>query len=327
MSTFLTTRRMAPALAARVEASVRGKRSAAGDPPGARWSPSRVTMARLGVIAAVVALFGSVVVLRRNDRRDFEAARAVLLDAARAASASLTPEDEGAVARMESWLTRSAGAYEGDFVSDEVKAKGALAAVLTRPTVYVRGTVAQMASSAGIAQAAAASLKDPFLVCLVEPPASRAEGALLAKVRDAYSSSAEQHSPHVRRLREAQVGLPFLLRSWSDKIRGARSSEELDELRRDFEKAPIDGAKQAIKAGLLVFAMDEAGDADGPTELDGERSHLIRVGIVDLAASKVLLRMRRRVDPSWISAAKRPLYASGLDGCALAFDVRESVGR
>ena len=71
--------------------------------------------------------------------------------------------------------------------------------------------------------------------------------------------------------------------------------------------------------------MDEPGEPGGPTELDGERAHAVRIGIVALGPAKVLLRMRKRVDPSWISTAKRPEYASGLDGCKLALDVYESV--
>ena len=76
---------------------------------------------------------------------------------------------------------------------------------------------------------------------------------------------------------------------------------------------------------LLVVAMDEPSDGGGPTELDGERAHAIRIGVVDLAASKILLRIRRLVDPSWISLAKKSEYANGLDSCGLAFDVHESL--
>jgi hypothetical protein len=98
-------------------------------------------------------------------------------------------------------------------------------------------------------------------------------------------------------------------------------------MRDQWSKAPIEGAREAAKAGLLVYAMDEPGEPGGATELDGERAHMVRVGIVDLTAAKVLLRVRRRVDPSGITPAKRSLYASGLDGCGLALDIRESITR
>jgi hypothetical protein len=35
--------------------------------------------------------------------------------------------------------------------------------------------------------------------------------------------------------------------------------------------------------------------------------------------------MRKHVDPEWVSAAKRPMYASTLDGCILAMDVRDAL--
>lgn len=282
-------------------------------------------MARLVLVIAIGAIVWGVVSLHRRDVEDLERTRATLLSAVRAARASLVPEDESAARRAESWLIRSSGTYEGDFIAAELRPPGALAAVLARPAVYVRGALGQMNNSQGIAVAAAISLKDPFLVCLVNPPVSRTETALLAKVRDAYSSAAEQHSPNVRRLRDAQVGLPFLMPPWSDKIRSAKNPEELDLLRSEFEKAPIEGAKRAAKAELLVFAMDEPDDAGAPAELDGERPHFVRVGLVDLVAAKVLLRTRKPMDPSWISVAKRSLYAGGVDGCALAFDARASV--
>jgi hypothetical protein len=46
---------------------------------------------------------------------------------------------------------------------------------------------------------------------------------------------------------------------------------------------------------------------------------------VDLRQRKVLLSLRRRVDPSWISVAARAEYASGIDSCALALDVHAAV--
>ena len=91
------------------------------------------------------------------------------------------------------------------------------------------------------------------------------------------------------------------------------------------QAAPIARAKQAARSELLLVAIDEPGGADGPTELDGERPHPVRVALVDLVANKVLLRARHVVDPSGISPARRAMYAIGLDSCALALEVHEDV--
>jgi len=69
--------------------------------------------------------------------------------------------------------------------------------------------------------------------------------------------------------------------------------------------------------------MDEA-DGTGPTEL-GERAHHVRVGLVDLDKEELLLRLRRHVDPSWITPNVRAEYASGIDAGSLAGDVRAAV--
>ena len=76
----------------------------------------------------------------------------------------------------------------------------------------------------------------------------------------------------------------------------------------------------------MLFAIDEPGEAGVAAELDGERPHQVRIGVVDLAADKVLLRLRRKVDPSWISSNARAEFASGIDSCGLALDVHAAVG-
>ena len=75
------------------------------------------------------------------------------------------------------------------------------------------------------------------------------------------------------------------------------------------------------------MAMDEPAPLTSPAELDGERAHEVRVAIVEVASSKVLLRLRKHVDPSDWSPKVRPDYARGLDECALAADVREAASR
>jgi hypothetical protein len=49
------------------------------------------------------------------------------------------------------------------------------------------------------------------------------------------------------------------------------------------------------------------------------------VGLIDLGAKRVLFRLREKSDPSWITAARRNEYASGLDGCVLALDVIDAI--
>ena len=105
----------------------------------------------------------------------------------------------------------------------------------------------------------------------------------------------------------------------------ARSSQELAELERELRKAPIDATRSALRARLLIAVLDEPKEGTGPTELDGEHAHHVRILLADLPTQKPLLRMRRPVDPSWITPGRRPRYARELDGCKLGLDLRDAV--
>jgi len=139
------------------------------------------------------------------------------------------------------------------------------------------------------------------------------------------SGADDGNTAHVQRLDDGEVTLPILLSAWSQAVASASDAATLAARRRQLEKAPVERGVLALKSEVLLVAMDEPGTGKGPTELDGERAHDVRVGVVDLAAARVLLRVRRHVDPTWVSEARRPVYASALDGCALALDVRERV--
>ena len=323
MPTFLTTSKMDPALAERVDASVRGKK-------GPRRSAARarriVSLLRLVLVVTVALGIYNIVVGRRESKRALEQTRASLLESARMQSDSLSSEERAAMSRVESWLVRLSARYEGDLVDADLRGPGKLAATLARPLVYVRGTAEALGSAEGITAAASTSAKDALVLCLLEPPESRTEKLLVDKVRIAYAAgwNLESRTPNVHRLNDAAVGLPFLLPPWSERVRAADATE-LARLRTELERAPIERAKEAAKANLLLVAIDEPGDGAGPTELDGERPHPVRVVLVDLAASKVLLRSRHLVDPSGIKPERRATYASGIDSCVLALDVAEDV--
>lgn len=136
MPTFLVTRKMHPALAARVQASVRGRSVGAlrsKPPAGIRWAAlvSRAsTVVRLGAAVLVVVAIASVVSSRRQAQVRVERARAALLDDLHTRGAGLTTEDRGALGRMESWTADLAGPYPGDVVAEGLRGPGAAHAVL-----------------------------------------------------------------------------------------------------------------------------------------------------------------------------------------------------
>jgi hypothetical protein len=130
---------------------------------------------------------------------------------------------------------------------------------------------------------------------------------------------------HVQRLGAAVAGLPLLGTAWRGRVLDAKNQPKLDSLQHAFDRAPIQLAKQAAQAKLLLLAIDEPGDRSAPAELDGERPHNVRVEIIDLIANEPLLRMRRRVDPGWLSDKTRVEFARDVDSCTLAYDIHRTM--
>ncbi|HEX2670247.1 MAG TPA: hypothetical protein VHM25_05215 [Polyangiaceae bacterium] len=320
MPTFLTTRQMSPELAKRVQASVSGRRAGG----ATRALPRLASLLRVGAVLAVIVVAG--LVIRSNRRAAAEVARQrdTLLARVRAETADVTPQQLGLGRRVESLVADAAGVYAGDWVADELKGEEAFSKALGRQMVYVRGPLSKLGSSAGFKESAAESFKDAFSACLLEPPATRTERALSSKARAALGQRGAAPSS-VERIQAALVSLPLLLPEWQARVRAADIAE-LTKLAATLSKAPLGAAKRAMKAELLLLVIDEPGDTQGPTELDGERAHWVRVQLVELASAAVPLRLRLRVDPSWISPSLRAEHASGIDSCALALDVRTKVG-
>ena len=326
MATLLTTSKMDPALVARIEASVSGRRKRHGGPV---LAPRLVSLVRVGVVLAVVGVVYSLLGVRHHEKQEVTRTRAELLGAVHQKASSLSASEQTSVARAEAWLVTFSRSYDAEIVGDELRAPGALARALAGPLMYVRGAIGAFSSPRRIGEAGATSTKDALLLCLLEPPAARTEKELLGKVFVAYAggSGMEQRTPNARRLWEAEAGLPILAPAWAARVEAASDPAELAKLKREYEHAPIDAAVRAARSRLLLVAMDEPGEGAGTTELDGERAHWVRLGLVELASERVLLSMRRRVDPSWISLQRKSEYAAGLDSCALAFDVNEALAR
>ena len=323
MPTLLVTKKMSPELAARVQASVEGRRRRTGREARAPRDFRCFASAPLPHCRRDFRLTLSL----RRAHRELESQRAALLERVRRESDELSPDELAAPQRMLPWLALLSARYEGDSVADELRPSAAFSASIARPTVYVRGPLSSFGDASRVTESASGSFKDAFVLCLNAPPSERSEKLLRVKARAAYSGRGEEMKStlHVQRLMDALVGLPYLGSEWESRVRNADSREALDKLQRNFERAPLDGARLAARARLLLFVMDEPSDKAGPSELDGERPHDVRVTMVDLVKREVLLRLRRRVDPGWVSPATRAEYANGVDSCALALDVRAAV--
>ncbi len=310
MGTLLVTSKMSPELAARVEASVTGR--------NANASQRRLAKALARVVIVAVIATATIVTVRTKRRVDGEreAARAALLDAVRPEVASVTDADRRTVAQTDALLMKLAASK-----NDTDRAAEDLRALLTRPAVYVRGPIGSFTSPAAIHDAAAESSKDALLGCFFDPPASRTEKAVLAKARGNF----EDATSNVARLADAHVGLPYLSPKFLDDVASARDASETEKLSARFHRVPLARSKQALRAELLIVAMDDTASGAGPTELDGTRAHDVVFAVADIRASSVLVRLKKHVDPSWISMDARPQHANKLASCRLAMDLRDAA--
>ena len=265
----------------------------------------------LSVIATIVWTFAR----SRFAGRELERRRAALLGTLRREDGTLDERMRGAVERDEIVLRHFAGTYPGDLTAVDLHASNALA----RSIVYVHGPIEAFAFGAPIDKAAAASFDDTFVRCLLDPPKSRSERDVLAKVRDAYGTNAGAQGVH--RLADAYTALRVLAPGFEEHVRAADEREILA-MERQLERAHLDDAKKALDAPLLLAVMDEPGDGRVPADLDGERPHDVRVLLYDTVKSQPIVRARKRVDPSRWSASARVDFSSGLDACALAYDLR-----
>jgi len=320
--TFLVNDKMSPALRARVEASVTGRRHGT----QSRLGPRSTMMLRVVAVTSIVATVAWLVLTKQRADQETETLRTQLVERWQRARQPLSPAELGLSPHLSAWLKPEVQHYSGDLVTERARGPQ-LKRLLSQPTAYVRGPLGEMGHGRGLEQSARDSVKDAFVLCLLDPPAERSEKALLSRAKSAYAAGErmQRSTEHVSRLGDAYLGLPFLDTAWRDQVVQAEHHQELERLGRSFELAPIEAARRALKSRLLLFVIDEPGAPSATTELDGEKPHAVRVGLRDLVTGQLLLRLRRQVDPSGFSDITRAEYARGVDDCGLALDVQKAV--
>lgn len=318
MPTLLVTRRMSPALAARVQAAVSN-----------RQGPRRPLKSLLRVLTftfVVASAFG-VVHFREQRQHRLQEQRAELLSTLKRAGQTLTASDRELPARVAAAIALEATtAYLGDRLPPELQSEAQLSEVLAQPTLYLRGALDALARPERVSELASSSGKDAFVLCLLSPPETRSEKALRHKASAAYAQgSGTEATRNVERLAPLLQALPLLERGWARRVESAESELALQTLQKLVDAAPLAAAVRTAKARQLLLVLDESSLGSGPTELDGERVHPVRVVLTDLTSGEARLRFRQTVDPSWLSDSTRAQYASGIDSCTLAMDFRRAA--
>ncbi|MCA9631142.1 MAG: hypothetical protein KC766_25945 [Myxococcales bacterium] len=322
MPTLLTNRRMHPALAARIERSLRGGEHAS------VWKRRLLVGLRFTVPGVIIAC--TIWLLGQLDQdRAALAERKARLEAE--VAGQLVPAGNAGVLRigkLQHWLQQESGPYAGDVTRPELNDPRRLSDTLRRGALYLRSDLEAARTGARIQDLAGASSRDAFLLCFLSPPKQRTQKALLSRVRTAYAGD-ERLGWDTRFAASLSIvyrGLPYLQDDWLTKVKRADDLRTVEALERENERAPLPATQKALESELFLVVLDEPGESNAVTELDGERPHQIRVSLIDLEADRPLLRRRARVAPDWIPEATRVRYARGLDSCGLAFDIRQSLG-
>jgi hypothetical protein len=334
---------MNPALRARIERSLSARAKASHSARttglgGAFTGPStrRVNVGRLIPIVAIGIVALLIGLTRRSDARELEEARADVLTTLEAQRGRLPQQSYSFLETTQKRIAEeTSGPYLGDVVAPELLVPGELDSWLARPAVYIRGATPELRDPRKLGEAAATSIKDAFLMCLIEPAASHAERDVLAKIRGVYFAGAkvDDETANIRRLLDAQQGLAVFNRAFEADARAAEDVAILKRLKRDLDTAPIDAARLASTAELLIVVADEIQEPDAANKLAvdsmgyraQESAHDARVALIDLASGKVLLRVRRRLDASGRSERATALYRVAIQGCDLALDVRSAT--
>lgn len=312
---------MSPALAARVQEAVSGRQTSA-----ERRRPLK-SLLRLLTLVFVSASVAGVVHFQRQRAQELESLRASLLDKLERQANQLSRSDRELPARVSAAVALHATpSYPGDQIAEDLRSEAGLTQALAAATLYLRGPLEGLGQPARVAELAASSTKDAFALCLLAPPKTRTEQALRFKASAAYAHGKQADAmSQLERVAPLLQALPLLGADWKRRIANAESLGALQVLQKLLEAAPLEAGVHAAKARQLLLVLDETASASGPTELDGERKHWVRVVLADLTNKETRLRFRHEVDPGWLSDATRAQYASGVDGCALAMDLRQAA--
>ena len=207
---------MNPALRARIERSVsnraRARHNAKETGLGRVFtgpSPRRVSAGRLIPVIAIGIVVLLIVLVRQNDARALEEARAEVLTELAAQRGSLPPQSDSFLEKAQRLVAgESSLAYPGDVVAPDLLLPGELDSWLARPAVYLRGATPELRDPEKLAEAAATSIKDAFLMCLVDPAVSRSERDVMAKIRGVYFAGAkvDDETANIRSSRRPSKG-------------------------------------------------------------------------------------------------------------------------
>jgi hypothetical protein len=309
VATFLTTPKMSPELALRLERGLSKRRVKSKFNTELQSRPRGSSTARALVVLAFLLVAAAVYAFDASEKRELETRRGQVMSELGRRRAALPDGYAALLPKVERWAAEATRDVQEDQIAPELKSKAGLDAWLSRRAIYVRGPAGELGRAATLSEAAAASDKDAFLYCLMRPPPSRTEEDVLARGRGVNFGGAVvgDATRNVRRLHDALVGLDTVGKAFEAKVAAADSQSVVQALARQLDRTSLDATREALQAELLVVVAE-----DGP---------LARAVMVDLTADRLLAHIQRRRDVARASPSQK-LHAAELSACELALEVR-----
>lgn len=312
MKSLLVTRKMAPALARRVQASVEGRLGATALRSGLRRPENARLVVGLALLAALgLATVGSVAVSRH--RAELAQSRDRLLEDYEGRRRRLAERSAVSIVALEVHLERLRGTtFEGASLPEAIRAR------LERNSLSYFRTSEDDFRWKRVHDGWAESERDPFLLCLLRPAPVTDEQGLREHLRKVAEGGAVRG-----------VGLPgpwlvvdeFLRKDFRERVVRARSRRELEELRRTLLAAPFAQAEQVAGAETVVLVYDAEKSVGAVTEIDGGVRHVVRMMVVDALTNTVSFAGERLVDPEFVDEKRRSRDARRLSECRAATEI------
>lgn len=318
MPTFLTTKRMSPELRRRIERSV--SNPSGGERFSSGRTPTTVAVARLVIVLGILGVALALGWTFLQSRREFSSEQRALGALATQMERSISAARRARLAKIEPFIARSSARQPSDFSSEvaspEWRDPEARRRLLAEPVFYLRGDSEVLAQAEARRAAIAEGQIDAFPSCLAAPPTSEKESAHLRRIGVLAPMP-------VTPVSEAQALLAFSAQDLRAEATRAEHMRQLRELRSRLEGAQIAQRARAASARTLLLVIDEPVPRGVPRDFDGEAPHDVRVVLVDLDTGEEHLRVRRHVNPVWISEKSRLSASRALDSCKLARELHQ----
>lgn len=319
MPSFLVTEKMNPALAQRVQASLAGD-ARTRDRSG-RTRRVRV-WARLLTAAGIATLAAFLLSTYRQSRREVEIARQQLVLQWAEERPERSVDEVEWLRRVEDLVLDEARGDPSDFAVAGLANR--LDELMKGGVVYLRSSLRDATARTALRAAASESVPDAFALCLTRPPSTRDETGLLRHLGTAATNSTAptNGSQRVHSIAAVYARAEFLNSNFIEQVKTTHHMSQLDDLAARWDAAPLRAGRDAARARVFVYVIDEPVPSGAEEDFDGEGPHHMRFGLVDLDDFQLLWRARREVSPDWISDKSRLSFSRPLDSCRLALDLR-----